>query len=92
MRTGESFHQAGHVATGIDDPLCALSLKVPDHFQQVFRDGWILEFCEQGSVEIGGEQFNWQIHWCSKRLPYCVVRVACRAIRRARVTDNACGE
>ena len=52
-RPGQRFHQAGHVAPGVDDPADALFLQIADELLELSGNRWILKLGEDGSVEIG---------------------------------------
>jgi hypothetical protein len=52
---GESFHEAGHVAAGVDDPFDATSLEIADEGDELRRDGRFFELGEKGAVEVSGD-------------------------------------
>src|SRR5258708_1786336 len=58
----QALHQAGHVATGVDDPPCAAGLQLPDEFLEFTRDWRVLEFGKDGAVEIGGDETQLRFH------------------------------
>ncbi len=50
---GQRFHQAGHVAPGVDDPFGAAGLQVANELLHRLGNRRTLELGEKGSVEIG---------------------------------------
>ncbi len=53
LRARHGFHEAGHVAAGVDDPDDAAGLEVADELLQVVWDWRVFKLGEQGAVEIG---------------------------------------
>ena len=49
----QSFHKAGHVATGVDDPFGAAVLQAADELLEVCGDGWVFELGKKRAVEVG---------------------------------------
>jgi hypothetical protein len=49
---GQCFHETGHIAASIDDPLDAFGLQLADELLELFGDWRIFEFGKQGAVEI----------------------------------------
>ena len=54
----EGFHQAGHVAAGVDDPLGAFALQVAEELLQVVGHRWVFEFGEERAVEICRDELD----------------------------------
>ena len=54
VRAAKDFHEAGHVAAGVDGPDDAARLEFADEIEQMFGNGRVFKLGEQGSVEVGG--------------------------------------
>ena len=62
MRARQRLQQTGQIAPGIDHPLGAGCLELADQALQFVGHGRILKLGKKCSIEIGGNDFDRQIH------------------------------
>src|SRR5438876_939398 len=64
MRAGQRLQQTGKVAAGIDHPFGPGRLELANQALQLPWHGWIFKLGKKRSIEIGGNDFERQIHTC----------------------------